>query len=416
MNNTHPHSPEPWNGYSKGSREYIYMLIAMFCAGIATFAQLYAPQAILPSIATDLNITPSSAALTISAATLGLALFAMVWAYIADIHGKSKAMFIAISIATVLGLISPWVHDFTILLTLRFAEGAALAGIAGVAIAFITEETNPLHAATASGLYIAGNTLGGLAGRLFAGPLTQWTGDWRIAITAVSLLGAITALIFIISLPKARRFTPIPRKGSFSNTLKQAKKHLKNPAMLALYLYAFTMMGTFVTIYNYVGFLLKAPPYLFSEIALSALFLSYLLGTISSSISARFSTRWGNLNVMIGSTALLILGIALTMITNVTAIIIGVLLLTFGFFCGHSIASGWTGLRATTGKAQATALYNLAYYAGSAVIGWGSGLIYNTSGWYSTAWFCIIFTALLVSLCVMVLTRNDKPHNDAPVA
>ena len=40
-----------WTGHVRGSTDYRRLLGALFCAGVATFAQLYSPQAVLPLIA-----------------------------------------------------------------------------------------------------------------------------------------------------------------------------------------------------------------------------------------------------------------------------------------------------------------------------------------------------------------------------
>ncbi len=390
-------------GFTRGSQEFTRMLVAMFAAGVATFAQLYSPQGILPSIASSLSIDAASAALMISSSTLGLAVFALVWAYIADLWGKSRAMFVAVSLATLLGLVIPWVPSLSVILLLRFVQGAALAGLASIAVAFIAEETNPLYVPTATGLYVAGTTLGGLMGRLIAGPVSQLTGDWRLALTTVSVLGAGASLTFMLLLPRARRFTPLPRQGSLTVLISRIGTHLRNPGMLALFLLAFTLMGTFVSVYNYVGFKLEAPPYLFSEIAISLLFVAYLLGTVSSSVSGPLVQRWGRLTVLTLGAALMVAGILLTMCAPLALVITGILLLTFGFFCSHSVAASWVGARASTGKAQATALYNVAYYLGSAAVGWVSGLFYNAGGWQLTGLFVISLLVLFGTASGLVL-------------
>ena len=42
-------------------------------------------------------------------------------------------------------------------------------------------------------------------------------------------------------------------------------------------------------------------------------------------------------------------------------------------------------LIATTGRAQAASLYNLAYYLGSSVLGWAGGLVFQRFGWTALA-------------------------------
>ncbi|MGL1465778.1 hypothetical protein ACSTI9_00165, partial [Vibrio parahaemolyticus] len=62
-----------FSGHVPGSREYRRLLIGLFFGGVATFAQLYATQALLPQIASATGTQPAQAALTVSASTLGLA-------------------------------------------------------------------------------------------------------------------------------------------------------------------------------------------------------------------------------------------------------------------------------------------------------------------------------------------------------
>ena len=168
-----------WEGHRRGSPAYRRILIALLGAGIATFAQLYSPQGILPLIASDLEVDPSRASLSISAATTGLAVSVLPWSLVADRIGRVTAMRIALVSATVLGLCMPWCPWFDLLLGVRVLEGVALGGIPGVAVTYLSEEIDRTHAAVAAGTYVAGTTIGGLAGRLIAAPIADAT-DWRL--------------------------------------------------------------------------------------------------------------------------------------------------------------------------------------------------------------------------------------------
>lgn len=182
-----------WDGHYKGSSGYSRILAALACAGIATFAQLYSPQAVLPLLADDLGITAAEAGLSISAATLGLAAAVLPWSFLADRIGRVKAMTFAICAATVFGLLVPLSPDLATLLFLRLLEGVALGGIPALAIAYLNEEVSRGHAAAAAGSYVAGTTVGGLAGRIVAGPVGELWG-WRAGSLAVSILAAAAAV------------------------------------------------------------------------------------------------------------------------------------------------------------------------------------------------------------------------------
>nr|WP_309066308.1 MFS transporter [Microbacterium sp.] len=122
-------------GHAPGSPAYRRLIAGLFLAGVATFAQLYSSQAVLPHIAADLAIGPATAALTVSAATIGLAAAVMPWSLVADRIGRVPAMAIGILAATALGLVAPLSGDIAVLLVLRCVEGAALGAVPAVALA-----------------------------------------------------------------------------------------------------------------------------------------------------------------------------------------------------------------------------------------------------------------------------------------
>jgi predicted MFS family arabinose efflux permease len=370
-------------GHAKGSVAYRRILAGLAFAGVATFAQLYSTQAVLPLIASDLQVTAAEAALTISLATVGLAVTVLPWSFLADRIGRVRAMAWGISAATVLGLLAPLAPSLPVLLGLRMVEGMALGGIPAIAIAYLNEEVNKAHAALAAGTYVAGTTLGGLAGRLVAGPVGELWG-WRTAALAVSVMATAAAVLFLVLVPPARNFTAAAASG-FRGALATLAGHGRNPRLLAIYVQAFLLMGGFVAVYNYLGFRLSGEPFGLPATLISLIFLAYLSGTVSARWAAGLTQRFGRRNVLVAGTALMVAGLALTLTQLLALILAGLLLFTGGFFAAHSIGSGWTGVIASTGRAQAASLYNLAYYLGSSVIGWAGGLLFQSLGWTALA-------------------------------
>ncbi|SDB84763.1 Predicted arabinose efflux permease, MFS family [Raineyella antarctica] len=375
----------------------------MFCAGVATFAQLYAPQAVLPAISAGLSVPPAQAALLVSAATGGLAMSVLWWSWLADRWGRVRTMLLAIIVATLAGAAFTFVASFPVMVALRFVEGAGLGGVAGVAVAYITEETHAASMAAATGLYISGTSLGGLSGRLLSGPLTDLTGSWRVGVGSVIALSAVAGVLFAVLVPPPRRFTP--RRTSLVQVSRLALAHLRNPGMRTVFVQAFCLMGAFVTIYNYLGFRLERPPFALSPTVTSLLFLSYLAGTWSSSRATRSAVRFGRRTVLLGAGTLMLTGLALTWVVDVAVIIVGLVVLTAGFFAGHAIASALAGIMAEEGRAQATALYNFFYYAGSSVLGWVGGYLFSAGGWTAVSMFC----AIVVAVAMLVAWSGLRP-------
>ena len=121
----------------RGSTDYRRLLGALFCAGVATFAQLYSPQAVLPLIARSLNTGAAASALMVSASTIGLALGVIGWSTLADRIGRVRAMSYSVCVATGLALLVPFAPTFQLLLAGRLAEGLALGGVPAIAVALL---------------------------------------------------------------------------------------------------------------------------------------------------------------------------------------------------------------------------------------------------------------------------------------
>lgn len=381
-----------FTGHVPGSREYRRLLAGLFFAGVATFAQLYSPQAVLPVIAVDLDVSPATAALSVSATTLGLAAAVIPWSIVADRIGRVPAMAIGIVVATALGLAAPFASEATLFLALRLGEGIALGAVPAVALAYLSEEVDAGHAAAAAGSYIAGTTVGGLTGRLVSGTVAD-VAEWRAGIWAVAAVCALSAVLFLVLVPRSRGFVPHhrrPERGAGVAT--RLLDALRSRAQLALYAQGFLLMGGFVAVYNYLGFHLSAPPFSLPGWLVALLFTAYLAGTVSSPFAGVLAARHGRLPVLLWAIAISAAGLVLMTVPVTLVVLGGLLVFTAGFFAAHAVASGWAPAAARPhSRAQASALYYLGYYGGSSLFGWSLGLLFTAWGW----------TALLVAVLVM---------------
>ena len=412
-----PFPPETWVGHSHGSAEYRRLLAGLFFAGVATFAQLYSPQAALPLIAVDLKIGAADAALIVSAATIGLAIGVIPWSVVADRIGRVQAMSIAVTAATAFGLLVPFATSFPLLLTGRLFEGAMVGGVPAIAIAYLSEEIEPQHAARAARTYVAGTSVGGLLGRLVAGPVAE-RANWRIGVFAVAVLCAFAAALFIALVPEPLGFVPRRARGSGTDggLLTRLAVNLRSPRILALYAQGLLLMGGFVALYNYLGFRLSAAPFNLPQTLISLLFIAYLAGTWSAAQAGVLAARFGRRPVLMIAIASMVAGVLLTLATVLVVVLIGLLVATAGFFAAHAVASGWTGTEAVIGRAQASSLYNLFYYAGSSLFGWLGGLFFVTWGWAGTAAMIVLLAVLAGVLAVLLLNGPDGSRGSTPIA
>ncbi|MBS1691133.1 MAG: MFS transporter [Actinobacteria bacterium] len=399
-----PSATSAWVGHPRGSSDYRRLLAALFCAGIATFAQLYSAQAVLPQIAADLGVGAADAALTVSAATIGLALGVIPWSVLADRIGRVRAMSISVVGATAIGLITPFAPTFQLLLAGRLLEGLLVGGVPAIAVAYLIEEIDPGHAARAAGTFVGGTTIGGLLGRIVAGPVAELAG-WRVGVFTVAALCALAALGFVRLAPQPRGFTPAGRRGA-PGLRHRLAANLRSPRQMALFAQGFLLMGGFVALYNFLGFRLAAPPFSLPQALVSLVFMAYLAGTWASARAGAEATRLGRKRVLLASTAVMIIGVAITLSHNVVAVLAGLVIATAGFFGAHAIASGWTGRMAPAGKAQASSLYNLFYYGGSSVVGWFGGLAFDAFGWIGVSTTILVLATAAAAIALVALPRD----------
>ncbi|WP_353190053.1 MFS transporter [Pandoraea pnomenusa] len=388
-------------GVSRGTREYAVISRALFFGGFSTFAQLYCMQSLLPLLTTTFGISPAQASWSVSAATMMMALGLLVTCVAADRVSRKRMMTIALLSSSVLTLASAFSTNFETVVILGALKGLALSGLPAIAMAYLSEEIDPRSLGMSMGLYIGGNILGGMAGRVLSAFVADMF-SWRVSVAVIGLVCLAMGLEFARSLPHSRRFTP--RHMTVREALGHARRHLGDPALLGLYLFAGLMMGSFVSVYNYLGFHLSAPPFHLPHAAIGAIFAMYLIGVVGSFIAGPLSDRVGRARLLWVLVALSMVGLLTMLAPKVLGVVIGLAIFTFGFFGAHTVASSWVGRRATEGRAIASALYLFFYYLGSSLLGSYSGVMLKSHGWHGV--IALLAVAVVISLGVAIAMRR----------
>ncbi|MFE6508338.1 MFS transporter [Nocardioides sp. NPDC057767] len=387
------------------------VLIALVAIGMTTFVQLYYPQALIPAISRGFGVDASQAALTISGATIGLAVAALGWSWIADRIGRARAMTIAILAAAAIGLVLPFVTSFPVLVLLRVGQGIALGGTPALAMAYLDERVSRRRALAAGATYISGTVLGGVTGRLIAAPVAD-VSDWRVAALVAGVVSALGAAVAVTALPRERS-RPATARSRLTGVWPGMVANLTNPAQLALYAQGFLLMGAQVAVFNYLGYRLELEPFDLPPSLTAVIFLAGLSGAVSARLAATLAGRFGRRRVLLASSLTMVTGAALTIPDRLTSVLTGLLLFATAYFAAHSIASGWVGPMATGGVAQATSLYTLFYYAGSSLFGWLGGLAF-AAGWTGTASMVIAIVLIAFAAARTLPPRSSGVSAQTP--
>jgi YNFM family putative membrane transporter len=288
------------------------------------------------------------------------------------------------------------------LLVIRGISGLALGALPALAMAHLVARAHPGRVAAIGGLYIAGTTIGGLAGRVLTGAVGGVAGwRWGLATTAVLVIGA--AAVFIVLLPRrgVADDAARARKDPPARTARQwdrIRLALSDRRIWVFYAQAFLLMGGFVTVYNLLAFRLLDDPYRLPASVVSLLFLTYLVGTVGSSGVGRLVGRFGRRAVLVAAGYGMAAGAGMTLATPLWSVLAGLVVATFCFFVAHAIAATWAGERVPAARSQASALYSLAYYAGSSLVGFLGAVVYDSAGWAGAMTLVIAAAVIAASI------------------
>lgn len=368
---------------------------ALFAGGFITFSILYDVQPLMPIFTKEFHVTAATGSLTLSVTTFTLAVAMLFTSSLSEAWGRKPIMAASLLLSSLIVIFTAFSPSFGSLLGLRILQGMVLAGLPAIAMAYLGEEVDPKSLGAAMGIYISGNSIGGMAGRIITGSVTDLF-SWRIAMGTIGIISLVLSLWFWRHLPNSNYFKPKPLR--LNSLLQSLLDHLKDPALLCLFFIAFILMGSFVTLYNYIGFQLIAPPYHLSQTIVGWIFIVYLTGTFSSTWMGRLSDKLGRKKVLWIGLAIMVAGAVSSLAAPLVLKIIGIAIFTFGFFGSHSIASSWVGRRAQTAKAQASSLYLFFYYSGSSIAGTAGGFFWSNYGWTGVIRFIICLLLLAFPL------------------
>jgi len=396
----------PVAGHRPGSRAYRRTLLGLAAGGLANFSLLYYVQPLLPQVAAHYDVSAGASAQVLSVTTGAMAVALLAVGPVADRFGRVEVMRWSLLASGVLGLASAFAPTWGSLLVLRGLAGVALAGLPAVALAYLREEMHPGAHARANAAYIAGTAVGGAVGRLVPGPLAA-LGGWTLATEVLGVTTLLAAMALWVLVPRPARFTPRPlRLGS---VLTGTASAFRDPVVALLCAVGFASMGTFVGVYNAVAFRLEAPPFSLGH-AVTLVYLAYPVGIVTPSVAQLLARRRGRGTAVVVGLLLLAAGVALTAPPVVTTVVVGLGVLTVGFFCAHSLVSGWAVDRAhrqDRGTAQASSAYLFAYYVGSAVMGAVTTHVWEDAGWSGVIVVSTATTALAVA-AASVAARLDR--------
>ena len=345
----------------------------------------------LSELQASFGVSLATGSLAVSASTIGMATGLFLFAFKADTFKRERLMSLSLILSALLTITSAFMSHFVLLLLLNFLKGIALSGVSAVALAYLSDEIEPGKIGLAISLYLSGNTIGGMTGRVAGSLLAGW-GGWQQAVWVIGITSLLLGFLFYWKIPTSSQV--YQNSISIREKLQQMRDLLSKRLFIGMYLIAALAMGVFVSVYNYISIQLESPRYGLPHQMIAMIFVMYLTGVAGSIIVGKLSDKHRPERLLRYSLILLGAGLSMLLIPRLWALIAGLGILTFAFFSTHTIASRIVSVNASRSKSSATSIYWLSYYAGSSIIGSLTGIILTRFGWDTFVEILLMLTTL----------------------
>ncbi|NIG99394.1 MAG: MFS transporter [Buchnera aphidicola (Periphyllus acericola)] len=387
------------NNYIKyRTKDFYKMIISLFFVGFSTFSILYSIQPILPIFSKKFFLTPSESSLALSISTVSMAFGILFISPLSNLLGRKKVIFLSLFIAAILTIFCSFAQTWLEVIIIRSLIGFSLSGVTSISILYLSEEVDINFLSLCIGLYISGNTIGGFFGRLISNIIVHFF-SWRMVFLIIGSLSLFFSILSLINLPSSQHFKKSNLKIKF--LFKRFLLPFKIKTCLILFLFGFLFMGSFVSLFNYIGYRLIMKPFLLNPIFISFLSIIYLIGVYSSPKASFLSRKYGKKKILTYSLYIMLLGVLLTYFNNLLIIIFGLFFFTTGFFLAHSTASSWISILTKCYKLEISSLYFFFYYIGSSLFGSFIGIF-----WFFWGWNGVFFILNFVLFCSLILVKK----------
>jgi YNFM family putative membrane transporter len=374
-------------------------------AGFAAFLDLYAPQPLLPTLARVFGASSFAVSLTITSATIAVAVSAPLAGRLADRVGLRRvivASAFALSVATALVATSQTLGE---LVAWRLLQGAITPGVFGVALAYILEEWPADRVGRATGAYVGGTVLGGFVGRATTGFFASHY-TWQSGFAVLAAANLATAILLAATLRPERRHI----RRAHASREARVSALLRRPPLVATYAVGFCVLCAQLAMFTYITFPLAAAPFNLSPATLGFLFSVYLVGAVATPLSGRWIDVYGHRAVLTLAVGLGAAGALMTLTPLLPVVVCGLSMFATAIFIAQASASSHVGVHANEGRGLAIGLYATCYYVGGTVGGALPAPLWERGGWPACVAFIICVQAAM--LATAWLFWGGRPGHD----
>jgi MFS transporter, YNFM family, putative membrane transport protein len=386
-------------GHSSG------VLLRTMVIGLTAFltvVDLFATQAILPTLARAYNVTPAAMGFAVNSSTMGMAVAGLVVSLFSQHIDRRRGILISLAVLSIPTALLAVAPDLTTFTMLRIAQGLCMASAFTLTLAYLGEECSATDAGGAFAAYITGNVASNLIGRLISAALADHLGlAWNFYFfAALNLAGAVLVYYTVAQTTPMMQMGPVAR-SPFAAWM----AHLGNPRLRAAFGIGFCILFAFIGTFTYVNFVLVRPPLSLGPMELGFVYFVFLPSILTTLLAGSAVHRFGTRPTLWASLALAAVGLPLLLLPYLALVLLGMVLVGVGTFFAQATATGFVSHAATADRGSASGLYLACYFAGGLVGTAILGQVFDRIGWPA----CVGGIGLSLGIAALLALRLKAP-------
>jgi predicted MFS family arabinose efflux permease len=354
-------------------RSLVIALTAFF-----TLVDLFATQAILPSLTKHYGVSPAAMGLAVNASTFGMAVAGLAMAFVSHRIDRRLGILLSLCLLAIPTCLLAVAPNLAVIATLRIAQGVFMATAFSLTLAYLGERYTEKDAAGAFAAYITGNVASNLVGRFIAAEVVNAAGlvtNFHV-FALLNLLGAALVYFTIDKVPRVK-----PSGTPEAPPMSAWREHLRNPQLRADFGIGFCILFAFIGTFTYVNFVLMQPPLLVGMMGIGFIYLVFLPSIVTTPLAGKAVQKFGTQTTVWASLAVAGIGLPFLVLPDLSAVLLGMVLVGVGTFFAQAAATGYVSRAATTDRGSASGIYLACYFMGGLVGSAVLGLVFDHFGW-----------------------------------
>jgi MFS transporter, YNFM family, putative membrane transport protein len=372
-----------------------------------TVVDLFATQAILPSLTRHYNVSPAEMGFAVNASTLGMALAGLVVGFLSPHIERRLGIFVSLIVLAIPTTLLATAPDLTVFTILRVAQGVCMASAFALTLAYLGEQCSSMDVGGAFAAYITGNVASNLIGRLVAAAVVDTLG-LASNFYFFALLNLAGAVLVYFTIQRAR---PLPAMPTTQSPLAATVAHWRSPALRAAFAIGFCILFVFIGTFTFVNFVLVREPLSLGRMDLGFVYFVFAPSVVTTLFAGKAVTRFGTRWALWGALAVAAAGLPLMLSPHLPQVLAGMVLVGIGTFFAQACATGFVGQAARDNRGIASGTYLACYFLGGLVGSAVLGQLFDSFGWTA----CVAGIGASLAIAALLTTRLAlKPFAASP--